>query len=97
MDSIFIEYFGNSPQMRIIEYIVDSKDFNFTFLDILEGTGLKKEITYEKADSIVNKYLKEDLIVKIDDNHYKVNKDSLIFRNFYELNKYLIQKQEEKI
>lgn len=38
--SIFVEYFGNSPLVRILNFLILGKDFDYSMTEIAEGAGV---------------------------------------------------------
>ncbi|MBI2583245.1 MAG: hypothetical protein HYW25_01135 [Candidatus Aenigmarchaeota archaeon] len=39
-DSIFVNYFGDSPLVRILNFLIISKDFDYSMTDIAKGAGV---------------------------------------------------------
>ena len=39
-ESIFVEYFGNSPLVRIMNFLILGKDFDYAMTEIGEGAGV---------------------------------------------------------
>ncbi len=39
-ESIFVGYFGDSPSVRIINFLILGKDFDYSMTDIAEGAGV---------------------------------------------------------
>tara|TARA_Y100000310_G_C20691793_1_gene822771 strand:- start:2982 stop:3308 length:327 start_codon:yes stop_codon:yes gene_type:complete len=39
-ESIFEDYFGNSPQIRILNFLILGKDFDYSMTDIAEGANV---------------------------------------------------------
>lgn len=39
-ESIFIEYFGDSPLVRIMNFLILGKDFDYSMTEIAEGAGV---------------------------------------------------------
>ena len=37
-ESIFVEYFGDTPMVRILNFLVLGKDFDYSMTDIAEGS-----------------------------------------------------------
>lgn len=35
--SIFIEYVGDSPRMRVLQYLIEGRDFDYTLTDMLNA------------------------------------------------------------
>src|SRR3990167_2441001 len=39
-ESIFVEYFGDTPLVRIINFLILGKDFDYSMTEIAEGAGV---------------------------------------------------------
>ena len=37
MESIFLDYVGDSPRMRILQYLIEGRDFDYTLTDMLNA------------------------------------------------------------
>ncbi len=37
-ESIFVEYFGDTPMVRILDFLILGKDFDYSMTDIAEGS-----------------------------------------------------------
>lgn len=47
VDSILIEVFGKSPQIRIIDLFMDNPIFDFTKKEVIEDLGMSKKTFYK--------------------------------------------------
>lgn len=36
-ESIFLDYVGDSPRMRILQYLIEGRDFDYTLTDMLNA------------------------------------------------------------
>lgn len=85
VESLLIEVLGNSPQMRIIDFFLDNKIFDFSKKEIIEGAGLSKTTFYKYWGE-----LEKLKIVKISRTFgktklYKLNEENLIVKILAEL------------
>lgn len=39
-ESIFVEYFGDSPLVRVLNFLILGKDFDYSMTEIAEGAGV---------------------------------------------------------
>ena len=51
-DSLLIKALGNSPQLRILDYLIDYKLNDFTKREILEALGMSKLTLYKYFKSL---------------------------------------------
>ncbi len=94
-ESLLIKALGNSPKMRIIDFLLDNKLFDFSKKEIIEGAGLSKTTFYR---------IWNDLnclgIIKVSRTFgktklYKLNKEAPISRMLLKLDLYLTKKHAE--
>ena len=51
-ESLLINLLGNSPKMRIIDFFLDNKMFDFSKKEIIEELGMSKTTFYKVWDDI---------------------------------------------
>ncbi len=51
-DSLLIKTLGNSAQLRIIDFFMDNRLFDFSKKEIIEGAGLSKTTFYKTWEQI---------------------------------------------
>lgn len=91
-ESLLLKTFGKSPQLRIVDFLLDNRLFDFSKKEIIEELGMSKTTFYKvwgelEALGIVKitrKFGKAKL--------YMLNEDSEIVKNFMEIEKQLISK-----
>ena len=93
--SIFLEYVGNSPRMKIIQYLIEGRDFDYTLTDMLNAQvswGTLNEIVPNLAElgiiKITRKIGKATL--------YKINPQNIAAKQFITLYDELIIKELNK-
>ncbi len=94
--SILIEAFGNSPKMRIIDFFLDNKLFDFSKKEIIEELGMSKTTFYKVWDDIEKfgiveisrKYGKTKL--------YKLNRENPIVKGLVKIERNLIRESIPK-
>lgn len=52
-NSLLLRAYGNSPQMRIIDYLMDFPTNDFTQKEIIEALGMSKTTFYKYFDNLV--------------------------------------------
>ena len=98
MNSIFIQIMGDSPSVRVIDYLLTERDLDFSISDLSRNVDLGRTTLYKIWDSL----LKYDIVVhtRIIGNSklYKLNKDNFIVKKLIEIDENLIKKElKEKI
>lgn len=41
-ESILIKYIGNTPKLRVIDFLIDNMPFDYSKKEIIEGSGISK-------------------------------------------------------
>lgn len=57
--SIFLDYVGDSPQMRILQYLIEGRNFDYTITDMLNAG-----VSWGTLNQLMPKLLKLGLIIK---------------------------------
>jgi DNA-binding transcriptional ArsR family regulator len=58
-NSIFIRYLGDSPKVRILDYLLTVRELDFSLSDIAENSGVGRATLYRLLDNMI----KEKIIV----------------------------------
>lgn len=96
-ESLLIKLLGNSPKIRIIDFFLDNKLFDFSKKDIIEELGMSKTTFYKVWDEI-----EKFGIVKVSRKFgkaklYRLNKDSQIVKEFMNLERMLIEESARQV
>jgi len=93
-ESIFLDVVGDSPTMRILQYLIEGRDFDYTLTD-LTNAG----VSWGTLHTIFPKLLKYKLVIKVREvgraKLYKINKDNIFAKKLIELYNVLVQKSLE--
>ncbi len=97
--SLLLQYMGDTPKLRIIDFFLDNKESDYSKKEIIEYTGISKTTLYNVWNEILKfeylkttrKYGKAQL--------YALNPDSTLIKKFQdldnELGKQIMQKAME--
>jgi predicted transcriptional regulator len=58
--SIFVEYFGNSPYVKVLDFLIDNQMFDYKKEEIMHNNEIKRK-TFNK---IWEKLLKKEIIIQ---------------------------------
>jgi len=94
--SLLIKMFGNSPEMRIIDFFLNNTPFDFSKKEIIKETGMSKATFYANWEK-----LEKSGIIKISRRFgkaklYELNKDSPLVKQLFSIEKHLIKLAAEK-
>ena len=98
--SLFLEIVGKSPRMKILQYLIEGRHFDFSLSDIAEDSG----VSWRTLHIIFPKLIKYRLVIKTREvgraKLYKINKDNQISKKLMELYDYIttsnLNKYKEK-
>jgi len=98
-ESIFLKYVGDSPRMRIMQFLIEGREFDYTLTDML-----KAEVSWGTLNTIIPKLLELEIISKTRQigraTLYKINQKNVAAKQIIELYDKLIllslEKQLEK-
>ncbi len=81
-NSAFLEYFGDTPKLRFLNFLIGNHFFDFNMTDMAKEAN----ISYNSLTSFFNDFLEKGIIVKTrrvgKSDMYKLNTDNLIAQNF---------------
>lgn len=84
-ESILIELFGKTPELRVMDFLIDNNIFDFTKTEIAKGAGITRPTLYKFWD----KMEKNRLVVKSRKINrtqlYKVNLESPVVKRIMEI------------
>lgn len=94
--SLLIQYMGDTPQLRIIDFFLDNKESDYSKKEIIEYTGISKTTFYKIWGGILEfeylkttrKYGKAQL--------YALNPDSTLIKKFKDLDNELGKQSMKK-
>ncbi len=96
-ESILVKFLGNSPKIRIIDFFLDNKLFDFTKKELVKELGMSYTTFYKIWDEFekfgvvkVNRKIGKAKL-------YKLNKDNPIVTNILRLERNLIDQYAERV
>jgi len=95
--SFFLEYLGDNPKMRVLDFLMDNFAYDFPLPQIAEGSN----VAYTTLIEILPKLLNQGIVVetrKIGKSHlYKVDLDNPIAKALFTIDMKLSEAAIEKI
>tara|TARA_Y100000310_G_C20543486_1_gene744463 strand:- start:467 stop:811 length:345 start_codon:yes stop_codon:yes gene_type:complete len=83
-ESIFLDYVGDNPRMRILQYLIEGRDFDYTLTDMLNAG-----VSWGTLNSLIPKLVALGLIVKTRKvgraTLYKINQGNYVVKRLIEL------------
>ena len=83
-ESLFLDYVGDNPHMRIVQYLIEGKDFDYTLTDMLNAG-----VSWGTLNTLIPKFMELGLIVKTRKigraTLYKINQENVAVKQLMEL------------
>ncbi len=80
--SAFLDYFGETPKLKFLNFLIGNHFFDFNMTDIAKKSG----ISYNSLKSFFNEFLEKGIIIKTrrvgKSDMYKLNTNNNIAKNF---------------
>ena len=80
-ESIFLEYVGDNPRMRILQYFIEGRNFDYTLTDLLNA-----RVSWGTVNTLIPKFLELGIILKTRKigraTLYKINKNNPVANQF---------------
>ncbi len=94
-ESIFLEHVGDSPRMRVLQYLIEGRDFDYTLTDMLNSG-----VSWGTLNSLVPKLVEFGIIIKTRKigraTLYKINKNNVAAKQLIDLyDNLLLQKLDQ--
>ena len=58
--SVFIEYFGTSPLMKVLDFLIEGKDFDYSMTEIARKSG----VGWSSFNRVWQHLLNKDIVVR---------------------------------
>ncbi len=94
--SLFIEFMGNSPTIRVLDYLLTERDLDFSITDMAKNAGIGRSTLYRIWDDLI----KNEIIIPTriigKAKLYKLNKNNPKIKKLIEIDDYLILEELKK-
>ena len=95
--TIFAQYFGNTPQMRILDFLIEGKDFDYSMTDIAKNAN----VGWTSFSRIWNELIKKNMVVHTRDigkaKLYKLNLEDTTVNKLIKLHWEVIKSETDKL
>jgi len=90
--SIFLEYLGDTPQSRVLDFFIDNHFFDFPLTEIAKGSN----VSYNSLASFFQKWAENKIVIKTrkigKSDYYKLNLENSFVKNIIKLDWSLTKK-----
>ena len=91
-ESIFLEHVGDSPRMRILQYLIEGREFDYTLTDLLNA-----KVSWGTLNNLMPKLLELGMVLKTRKigraTLYKINQNNVAVKELIRLYDNLILKK----
>ena len=95
--SLFLKQFGDTPQLRVLDFFIDNHFFDFPLTEIARESN----VSYNSLKLMLPQFIKNSIILKTrrigKSDYYKLNIDNPIVKNLMKLDWMLVEKSMENI
>lgn len=94
--SIFIKTFGDYPMIRVLDFLIYSRDFDYPLTEIAENS----DVNYQTLKKVWKDLLGNRLVVRTrrigNAELYRINEKNEVVQRLIELNKFICLKESGK-
>ena len=91
--SLFLEQFGDTPQLRVIDFLINNQFFDFPMTEIARGS----KVSYNSLKMFFNKFVESKILIKTrrigKSDYYKLNIENAFVSNLIKLDWILTKKE----
>lgn len=89
--SIFLEHFGDTPQLRVIDFLIDNHFFDYPVTEIARGSN----VSYNSLKVFFDRFIESGIIIKTrkvgKSDYYKLNTENSFVKNLIRLDWNLVK------
>ncbi|MFA5856844.1 MAG: nucleotidyltransferase family protein [Candidatus Pacearchaeota archaeon] len=83
--SLFLEYLGDTPQLRVLDFLIDNDKFDYPMTVIAKNSN----VSYNSIKKFFNNFIKSNIIIKTrkvgKSDYFKLNLDNSLIINIKEI------------
>ncbi len=88
--SVFIDFMGDSPTVRVLDYLLTERDLDFSISDMARNAGVGRTTLYRIWGDLINNKIIVPTRTVGKAKLYKLNKDSIKIQKLIEIDDTLI-------
>ena len=94
--SLLIEFMGDSPIIRILDYLLTERDLDFSITDMAKNANIGRSTLYRIWDSLIKNQIIIPTRIIGKAKLYKLNKESPKIKKLIEIDDMLIKEELKK-
>lgn len=89
--SLFLEYFGDTPQLRVLDFLIENFSFDYPMTQIAR----ESKVSYNSIRVFFDNFIKAGILIQTrkvgKSNYFKLNTDNIFVKNLIRLDWNLIK------
>lgn len=94
--SLFIEFMGDSPTIRVLDYLLTERDLDFSITDMAKNAGIGRTTLYRIWDGLTKNKIIVSTRVIGKAKLYKLNKNKFVIKKLIEIDDRLMLEDLKK-
>jgi len=98
--SLFIDFMGDSPTIRVLDYLLTERDLDFSITDIAKNSSIGRATLYRIWDNLTKNRIIVPTRIIGKAKLYKLNKENIVIKKLIDIDDTLIlqdlRKRSEK-
>jgi len=90
--SVFLEKFGDTPRLRVLDFLIGNHFFDFPITEIARGSN----VSYNSLKAFFQQMIRDDFIIKTrrvgKSDFYKLNTENLFMKSLIKIDWLLTEK-----
>ena len=95
--SIFVEYFGDSPQIKILDFFIQGQDFDYSMTEIARGAGVGWSSFSWVWQNLINKEIIIQTRTIGNAKLFKLNKENPVVKKLIKLDFEITKLETDKL
>ena len=95
--SIFLEYFGDTPKLRVMDFLIDNQMFDYPLTEIARGSN----VSYNSLKLFFEDWIKHEMVIKTrkvgKSDYYKINLNNIFIKNLIKLDWMLVKSSNKML
>ncbi len=96
-ESIFVEYFGSSPYIKVLDFLIQGQEFDYSMTEVARGAGVGWSAFTRIWEQLLNKKIIVPTRIIGNAKLFKLNKENLFVQKLIKFDWELTKLENEKL
>jgi len=96
-NSVFVEYFGGSPYIKVLDFLIQGQDFDYGMTEVARGAG----VGWSAFSSVWLKLVEKEIVVLTrmvgNAKMFRLNKDNVFVEKLLRLDEELTELENDRL